>query len=178
MFFIHKKKLNVAIQNAIREKFGERLNKLRKGDEVVLEDLFHSAPKFISGVPSSQDAFKVQFKVLAKKFKQRVSFNNIENYLRLYNKISVKKLSSLSQITEDQIKTIIDEMSKNSKQKCLLAAVEGKRTNFHEGELKDMNALKFTIENGVITIKSEEEEDIIALLNEKIAFIDNLMKKI
>jgi len=95
------------VHTTLRDKCGEQLNRIQRGEFNVFKDLFSFAcPKFVSatdysveGVVEEQgkEAFLLQQRLFLQEVAQQTKIPLIRSYLKLYSTISIPKLVSLMQ---------------------------------------------------------------------------------
>eukprot|EP00762_Andalucia_godoyi_P003369 ANDGO_06691.mRNA.1 Eukaryotic translation initiation factor 3 subunit L len=110
---------NETVGVALRERHGETISKMQRGDVARIEEEFQkAAPKFINPVPVSyeketrenvqSEAMRRQVQILAAEVKAQINFANIRSFLRLYSSISVAKLARFLELSESElIKTLM-----------------------------------------------------------------------
>lgn len=108
-------KLDDIIHTALREKYGDQLNRLQRGGPESLplfEELFRSAcPKFIAPTPPDFDNPPINIDPLdhhCSIFMQEVKANvfspTVKSYLKLYTTMDVKKLAGFLEVPPDQLR--------------------------------------------------------------------------
>ncbi|KAJ1569964.1 Eukaryotic translation initiation factor 3 subunit L, partial [Nowakowskiella sp. JEL0078] len=101
------------VQTLLKEKYGEQLTKMQKGEEgvPVFEELFSFAcPKFISPVPPSFDSVpadttKYQQQRFIAEVSQQLMVTTIRSFLKLYTTLDIKKLAVFLNMTPEELRT-------------------------------------------------------------------------
>lgn len=93
----------------IREKAGDRLQRLRQGEPQAFEELFsYASPKFVNPAPpdydmaedTNLDAAKLQSHLFMEEVKTQLLLPDIRSYLKLYTTIEIEKLATLMDVDE------------------------------------------------------------------------------
>ena len=141
------------VHTMLREKYGDRIQRMQRGDEESYEELFVSAcPKFILACPPSlegkdaaeasnnhnQAAYRLQKKIFLAEVRQQVLLPTIRSYLKLYTTISVAKLAQFLDVSEAQCRTYL---------MCLKH-----KTNKDKPKTGGRNDVQFTIDNDVVHV--------------------------
>jgi len=96
-------RLGEPVQTGLREKFGEKMQKMQKGDSSMFEEmLINVGPKFISAatpnyeqqINSDLDAQQLQIKLFVNDVKQREKVPELYSYLKYCTVVPFSKLSS------------------------------------------------------------------------------------
>lgn len=91
----------------IRERAGERLQRLRQGEPQVFEEMFnYASPKFVNPAPPDYDtvedtnmeAAKLQSRLFMEEVKAQLVLPDIRSYLKLYTTIEIEKLAKLMDV--------------------------------------------------------------------------------
>eukprot|EP00741_Cyanophora_paradoxa_P024419 tig00022075_g23578.t1 len=103
------------IQQVVREKYAEKLQRLQRGEEDAFRELFaFCCPKFISPVgpnyeepagSSKGDAYVLQLRMFLAEVRQQSMLPTIRSYLRLYTTIPVPKLVDFLGQSESDFRT-------------------------------------------------------------------------
>ncbi|KAK3752142.1 hypothetical protein QZH41_018499, partial [Actinostola sp. cb2023] len=103
-------RLDENVSAHMREKSGEKLQKLQRGDLQMFEECFsYACPKFISPVPPNFDApanynrepFNLQLKVFMNEVAQQSKIPIVRSYLKLYTTMPISKLAAFLDMEED-----------------------------------------------------------------------------
>jgi len=97
------------VHATLRDKFGDKMQKMQRGEEPVFEELFaYACPKFINPAsppyaqiiedPSkaqnySQESVKLQSKLFLNEVRQQTNITTIRSFLKLYTTIGTQKLA-------------------------------------------------------------------------------------
>ncbi|XP_055342848.1 eukaryotic translation initiation factor 3 subunit L-like [Paramacrobiotus metropolitanus] len=110
---LHPMHIDESISSSLRDKLGDRLNKVQKGaDEDEFEKLLTAGlPKFITPVtnyddiqPNSLKDFQMyQLSILKKEFSAQTMVGTIQSYLKLYTSMPVTKLARFVDLKEDDL---------------------------------------------------------------------------
>lgn len=113
------------IHNTLREKYGEKMAKMQKGDETCFEEIFSfSCPKFVAACPPpiekiledptknpptnyNQDPLKLQTKLFLSEIRNQAMLPTIRSYLKLYTTIGTQKLADFLELDEQSFKTLL-----------------------------------------------------------------------
>ena len=97
-------RIDDSIHSYMKERYGEKLIKLQRGDREELSAMFHHAcPKFLSPVPPSFDGvvdqslmepYNHQLKVFMDEDFQQLLISDIRSFLKLYTTLPIEKLAS------------------------------------------------------------------------------------
>ncbi|KJE96343.1 eukaryotic translation initiation factor 3 [Capsaspora owczarzaki ATCC 30864] len=101
-------RLDETLQATLREKLGEKYQKLQKGDEATFEELFKAAcPKFIAPVVSDtpSNPLALQQRLFLAEMKQQILLPAIRSYLKLYTTMPIAKLASFLDVDTDTCRT-------------------------------------------------------------------------
>lgn len=116
--------LEDGVATSVREKYGDKLSKMRHNDYVAFEDLFdESAPKFVSpsvpdygGASVNEEACKVQKKRFISEVRHLLDGSDLHDLLKMCTTIST---GDLSRLAKKQEKTLVaDLLSTKIKSKC------------------------------------------------------------
>ena len=97
-------RIDDSIHSYMKERYGEKILKLQRGDREELSMMFHHAcPKFLSPVPPSFDGvvdqslmepYNHQLKVFMDEDFQKLLISDIRSFLKLYTTLPIEKLAS------------------------------------------------------------------------------------
>jgi len=109
------------VHAALRDKYGEKMLKMQKGDLTIFEELFvFACPKFINPAPPAyasiiedpsklqnvnQEAMQLQTKLFLNEVKQQTNIPTIRSYLKLYTTIPIQKLAGFLDSDEKSFRT-------------------------------------------------------------------------
>jgi len=109
-------RLNENLQNALRDKFGDKIQRMQRGEIAIYEEMLnYSLPKFISDATpnfaqennSDQDAQRLQLKILMQDIKQRQNLPEIYSYLKLCTVVGLPKLAAFLKTDEDTLNQML-----------------------------------------------------------------------
>ncbi|KAF2077650.1 hypothetical protein CYY_001037 [Polysphondylium violaceum] len=110
---LYPNKIDENVNNTLKEKFGDKLLKLQKGDISVYEELYsYSSPRCINAVnphlsghsSNALDAHRLQMALFLEEVKQQSLLTTIRSYITLYSTISIQKLAGLLQIDPEELR--------------------------------------------------------------------------
>ncbi|KAG9344451.1 hypothetical protein JZ751_011121 [Albula glossodonta] len=107
-------RIDESIHTQLREKYGDKMLRMQKGDLQVFEELFSFAcPKFLSPVVPNYDnvhpnyhkePFQQQLKVFAEEVQQQAQLSTIRSFLKLYTTMPVAKLAGFLDMPEQEFR--------------------------------------------------------------------------
>nr|XP_020483134.2 eukaryotic translation initiation factor 3 subunit L-like [Labrus bergylta] len=107
-------RIDESIHTQLREKYGDKMLRMQKGDLQVFEEQFSFAcPKFLSPVVPNYDnvhpnyhkePFQQQLKVFAEEVQQQAQLSTIRSFLKLYTTMPVAKLAGFLDMTEQEFR--------------------------------------------------------------------------
>lgn len=107
-------RIDESIHLQLREKYGDKMLRMQKGDPQVYEELFsYACPKFLSPVVPNYDnvhpnyhkePFLQQLKVFADEVQQQAQLSTIRSFLKLYTTMPVAKLAGFLDLTEQEFR--------------------------------------------------------------------------
>jgi translation initiation factor 3 subunit L len=110
---LHPGRIDETIHNALKEKHGEKMAKMQRGEWLHYEELFSfGCPKFISPAQASfdepqsntrQEPLRFQLRVFMAEVKQQAILPTIRSYLKLYSSIPLAKLAELLQVDQQTL---------------------------------------------------------------------------
>eukprot|EP01133_Synstelium_polycarpum_P005688 gene5688-6572_t len=148
---LNPSKLDENVNTQLKEKFGEKLLRLQKGEISVYEELFtFASPRcigpvspYISGLNQTVfDPPRLQLSLFIEEVKQQSLLTTIRSYITLYSSISIAKLATLLQMDTEELRV------KLTCYKHKLINVLGKGENKWNNHLD----IDFTIEQDMIHI--------------------------
>jgi len=106
------------IERRLNEKFLDKMQKIQRRDEAVLEEMFFkSCPKFVSPNASTNDSSEadvpyseprvLQFKVFLEEVRRHASIPTIRSFLKLYTTITVPKLATFLECDEQTCRALL-----------------------------------------------------------------------
>lgn len=151
------------VNSQLREKCGEKMQKMQRGDSQVYEEAFSFAcPKFISPVPPNYDAspanfnrepFTLQMKIFMNEVEQQTIIPIIRSYLKLYTTMPIAKLAAFMSTDVDTFTTQLQ--CYKHKQRNL---VWTKGTDALGGEFQSSSEVDFYIDQDMIHIADTKVE--------------------
>ncbi|KAJ7556493.1 hypothetical protein O6H91_05G085900 [Diphasiastrum complanatum] len=106
----HGKLVEENVNNQLREKYADKMQRMQRSDEALFDELFSFAcPKFITPAPpnyeelinyNQQDAYRLQLKLFLSEMRQQQLISSIRSFLKLYSTISIAKLASFMELDE------------------------------------------------------------------------------
>ncbi|KAL5473116.1 hypothetical protein EMCRGX_G027562 [Ephydatia muelleri] len=147
------------VNSQLKERFGERMAKLQKGDLKTFEDLFlFSCPKFISPVPPDYESLPDNYDKEPTTFQCNVFIAEIEpqlilpvirSYLKFYTTMPISKLAAFMEVEDAEA---LREQLLRFKHKMRSLVSTSKGTNLLGGELQSSSDLDFYINGDMIHI--------------------------
>ncbi|XP_071797588.1 eukaryotic translation initiation factor 3 subunit L-like [Asterias amurensis] len=154
---LHPMRIDESVHMQLRDKMGEKLTKMQRGEMQAFEDLFtFSCPRFLSPVPPNYEAqqgsfhnepLKLQMKVFREEIQQQLAIPTIRSFLKLYTTMPISKLAVFLDMTEDDFRTHL--LCFKHKMKNL---VWTKGTSGLEGEFQSASEVDFYIDQDMIHI--------------------------
>ncbi|XP_078692228.1 eukaryotic translation initiation factor 3 subunit L-like [Branchiostoma floridae x Branchiostoma belcheri] len=112
---LYPMRIDESVHSQLREKCGEKMIRMQKGDMQAFEDSFSFAcPKFLSPVAPNyeappanyhKEAFMAQLKVFIDEVQQQIALPVVRSYLKLYTTMPVSKLAGFLDMTEEEFRT-------------------------------------------------------------------------
>jgi len=113
---LHPQRLDDNIRSRLKEKYGDKMLRMQRGDKSVYQELFsYACPKFVTPaaprydeVPLlnySQEALQLQLKLFMNEVNQQELLPTIRSYLKLYTTIPIAKLAQFLELDEDTFRT-------------------------------------------------------------------------
>ncbi|EFA79519.1 proteasome component region PCI domain-containing protein [Heterostelium album PN500] len=110
---LYPSKIDENVNNLLKEKFGEKLLRMQKGEIAVYEELFtFASPRcvgpvspYISGLNQTVfDPPRLQLSLFIEEVKQQSLLTTIRSYITLYSSISIQKLATLLQMDPEDLR--------------------------------------------------------------------------
>merc|ERR1712007_7945 len=107
--------IDESLDKDIREKHGEKLPRLNRGEEICFEELFsYACPKFVSAAVTdlssdtdgfdASEAHKRQLRLFLQEVKEQQFLPRIGSYMKLYTAIKTSKLAQLCEMDEEGLR--------------------------------------------------------------------------
>lgn len=154
---LHPQRIDESVHSHLRDKFGDRMIKMQRGELQEFENSFSFAcPKFLSPVPPSYDAEPgnyqkeqaiLQMNVFMDEVKQQLQLHTIRSFLKLYTTMPVSKLAAFLDMDEEQFRIHILCFKHKMKN-----VVWTKGTSGLEGEFQSGSEVDFYIDKDMIHI--------------------------
>jgi translation initiation factor 3 subunit L len=149
------------VHTTLREKLGEKMLRMQRGEEPPYEELFsYACPKFIGlaaashqgqhsdAIPAS-DPYKHQLRLFMDEVRIEIALPTIRSVLRLYSSISITKLSGfLDKMDPQRLTTLLMALKSKSRQ----LQWSGHGTAAAQGSLVNASDFEFYIEDGVVHV--------------------------
>ncbi|KAI8981055.1 RNA polymerase I-associated factor PAF67-domain-containing protein [Pilobolus umbonatus] len=142
-------RLDENIHSQLREKYGEQLFKMQKGEESlsIYLDLFQFAcPKFLSPSGKGVDPHQNQVKVFIADIANQINLPILRSIMKLYTTMGIDKLAKFLEVDSEELKTQLLIFKQKSRQ---YKWVEG---NLLEGEYLSTSDLDFCLKQDVVHI--------------------------
>lgn len=154
-----------SLHNALRDRLGEKLDKLNKFDQNSFNEIFgYGCPKFIVPIRNMGDFKNMEFdkniaeplnlqkEALFEKFIKIQTLNNLSSILKLYSTVPLSKAARLLSVSDSSIREILENYKKRGEikrrdtpwEKSIIQRWEGRR---EEEEVK--------VEGEMIVVKEE-----------------------
>ncbi|XP_041473105.1 eukaryotic translation initiation factor 3 subunit L-like [Lytechinus variegatus] len=154
---LHPMRIDESVHMQLRDKLGDKLQKMQRGDLAIFEECFSSAcPRFLSPVPPNyedpnanynKEPFTLQVKVFMEEVNQQLLIQTIRSYLKLYTTMPVSKLAIFLDLSEEAFRTQL--LCFKHKMKNL---VWTKGASGLEGEFQSASEVDFYIDGDMIHI--------------------------
>ncbi|KAL0077982.1 RNA polymerase I-associated factor PAF67-domain-containing protein [Phycomyces blakesleeanus] len=181
-------RLDENIHSQLREKYGEQLFKMQKGEESlpIYEDLWqYACPKFIAatGVNLTKtendqlnDPHANQLKIFMSDIRNQIMLPTLRSFMKLYTTMGIDKLAKFLEVDAEELKVHLLILKQKSRQ---FKSVTG---NLLEGEYMPTSDLDFCLKQDVVHIAESKVgrryadwflrninrfEDIVAALEQK-----------
>ncbi|KAG2229543.1 RNA polymerase I-associated factor PAF67-domain-containing protein [Thamnidium elegans] len=142
-------RLDENIHSQLREKYGEQLFKMQKGEDslAVYVDLFQFAcPKFLSPTGKGTDPHQNQLKVFMADIKNQMNLPTLRSFMKLYTSMGIEKLAKFLEIDSDELTTQLLIFKQKSRQYKWVSG------NLLEGEYLPTSDLDFCLKQDVVHI--------------------------
>ncbi|KAL0074830.1 RNA polymerase I-associated factor PAF67-domain-containing protein [Phycomyces blakesleeanus] len=148
-------RLDEGIHSKLREKYGEKLIKMQKGDEAIpiFEEFFsRSCPKFISAtnpdckVVPERKLHQLNLNVFMSDIRNQIMLPTIRSFMKLYTSMDVDKLAKFLETDSEELKMQLLVYKQKSRQ---FKWTEG---NLIEGEYQSTSDLDFCLKKDIIHI--------------------------
>jgi len=156
---LHPTRIDESVHSQLKEKHGEKMQKMAKGDTGEFETTFSFAcPKFLSPVPPNYDVpnpnigkepYLQQLKVFMDEVEQQIWLPTIRSYLKLYTTLPISKLAAFMDIDERLLKTHLLAFKHKMKN---VVWTKGSGSSGLEGELQSSSEVDFYIDKDMIHI--------------------------
>eukprot|EP00047_Mylnosiga_fluctuans_P003318 m.228527 g.228527 ORF g.228527 m.228527 type:complete len:505 (+) comp11755_c0_seq1:41-1555(+) len=106
-------RIDEAVHSQLLEKCGDRMQRMRSGDEAAIEELFSfGCPKFLSPVAPNYDApqgsaldpYRYQLRIFLQDAAAHAKLGTSRSYLRLYSTMPLAKLASFLGLKPDELR--------------------------------------------------------------------------
>lgn len=154
---LHPMRIDESVHSQLREKYGDRMLRMQKGEMLEFEQCFYFAcPKFLSPVPPNydettvnyhKDPYFLQLKVFMQEVSQQINLPIIRSFLKLYTTLPISKLAAFMEMSEDELRTQL--MCFKHKMKNV---VWTKGTSGLDGEFQSASEVDFYINQDMIHI--------------------------
>jgi translation initiation factor 3 subunit L len=155
-------RLDDTIHTALREKYGEGLNRLQRGGPDALplyEELFRTAcPKFISPTPpdfdnpaSNIDPVDHHTAIFMDEVRNTLFNPTVKSYLKLYSTMDLRKLSSFLEVDPERLRAWLLVNKQRSRQ---TRWVDG---GLLEGEVVNASELDYAVEGELIHVSEAKQ---------------------
>ncbi|ORE10107.1 hypothetical protein BCV72DRAFT_39453 [Rhizopus microsporus var. microsporus] len=142
-------RLDENIHSQLREKHGEQLYKMQKGEESlpIYVDLFQSAcPKFLSPTGKGVDPHQHQLKVFMSDIKNQINLPTLRSFMKLYTTMGIEKLAKFLEVDPEELKTQLLVFKQKSRQYKWTSG------SLLEGEYLPTSDLDFCLKQDVVHI--------------------------
>ncbi|XP_023929975.1 eukaryotic translation initiation factor 3 subunit L-like [Lingula anatina] len=154
---LHPMRIDESVHTQLREKFGDRMLKMQKGDVLEFQNSFSFAcPKFLSPCPPNYDAtpanfhkepFMQQLKVFMDEVTQQALLPTIRSYLKLYTTLTLSKLAAFMETSEEDLRNHLMCFKHKMKNVVWTGSCSGL-----EGEFQSASEVDFYIDQDMIHI--------------------------
>ncbi|KAG2188720.1 hypothetical protein INT44_003859 [Umbelopsis vinacea] len=152
-------RLDENIHNHLREKYGDQLAKMQKGEDSisVYEDLFqYACPKFISpngpnfddlaSISQVNEPYQHHAKIFLSDIHSQAMIPTLRSFLKLYTTMSIDKLAAFLEMDADELRTQLLMFKQRSRQQKWING------NLLEGDIVSTSDLDFCIKQDMIHI--------------------------
>lgn len=142
-------RLDENVHSQLREKHGEQLYKMQKGEEAlgIYADLFQFAcPKFVSPTGKGADPHQHQLNIFLSDIKNQINLPTLRSFMKLYTSMSIEKLAKFLEVDSDELKTQLLIFKQKSRQ------YKWTNGSLLEGEYLPTSDLDFCLKQDVVHI--------------------------
>ncbi|KAM4021927.1 eukaryotic translation initiation factor 3 subunit L isoform 1-T1 [Anomaloglossus baeobatrachus] len=150
-------RIDESIHTQLREKYGDKMLRMQKGDAQIYEELFNYAcPKFLSPVvpnydnvhPNShKEPYLQQLKVFLDEVQQQAQLSTIRSFLKLYTTMPVAKLAGFLDLPEQEFRIQLLVFKHKMKNLVWTSGISAL-----EGEFQSASEVDFYIDKDMIHI--------------------------
>merc|ERR1712113_350712 len=154
--------IDESLDKDIREKHGEKLPRLNRGEDICFEELFsYACPKFVSAAVLSFDAEEVfdageahkrQLHLFLQEVKEQQFLPRIGSYMKLYTAIKTSKLAQLCDMDEEGLRDTLMCVIHKTHQRA--RARGGPLT----GEFQLCSEVEFYLDGDMVHINAQKSE--------------------
>lgn len=158
---LRPQQVDESVMALVREKAGDRYNRMTSGEAQAYEDVFnYASPKFIcpaapdydNVVDSNMDAPRHQAALFVREVKHQLESPDIRSYLKLYTSIEIEKLAELTDSDAETIRSRLQCLKHKS-----WALVGDMHDSPLEGKYQTTSDLGFHIERNVAHISDSQK---------------------
>ncbi|CAO3671331.1 unnamed protein product [Rhizopus stolonifer] len=146
-------RLDENIHSQLREKHGEQLYKMQKGEESlqIYTNLFqYACPKFILPCACSSDPHQQQVRVFMSDIENQINLPILRSFMKLYATMGIDKLAKFLEVDSEELRTQLLIFKQRSRQYKWTSG------NLLEGEYVSTFDLDFCIKQDVIHISESK----------------------
>ncbi|EIE77654.1 hypothetical protein G6F46_004206 [Rhizopus delemar] len=146
-------RLDENIHSQLREKHGEQLYKMQKGEDAlqIYADLFQFAcPKFVSPTGKGSDPHRQQVKVFMADIKNQINLPILRSFMKLYTSMGIEKLAKFLEVDSEELRTQLLIFKQRSRQYKWTSG------NLLEGEYLPTSDLDFCLKQDVVHISESK----------------------
>ncbi|XP_073498920.1 eukaryotic translation initiation factor 3 subunit L-like [Phyllobates terribilis] len=150
-------RIDESIHTQLREKYGDKMLRMQKGDAQIYEELFnYDCPKFLSPVvpnydnvhPNShKEPYLQQLKVFLDEVQQQAQLSTIRSFLKLYTTMPVAKLAGFLDLPEQEFRIQLLVFKHKMKNLVWTSGISAL-----EGEFQSASEVDFYIDKDMIHI--------------------------
>ncbi|KAG8556520.1 hypothetical protein GDO81_018104 [Engystomops pustulosus] len=150
-------RIDESIHTQLREKYGDKMLRMQKGDAQIYEELFNYAcPKFLSPVVPNYDnvhpnyhkePYLQQLKVFLDEVQQQAQLSTIRSFLKLYTTMPVAKLAGFLDLPEQEFRIQLLVFKHKMKNLVWTSGISAL-----EGEFQSASEVDFYIDKDMIHI--------------------------
>jgi translation initiation factor 3 subunit L len=142
-------RLDENIHTQLREKYGEQLFKMQKGEDSlsIYVDLFqYACPKFLSPTGEGADPHQHQLKVFTADIRNQVHLPILRSFMKLYTSMGIDKLAKFLEIEPEELKMQLLIFKQRSRQYKWVSG------DLLEGEYLPTSDLDFCLKQDIVHI--------------------------